>query len=87
MCTEAARPGGLRLREADAAMIDSLHRRGLLYLEVPIRPDDHVSIPPLEARAPRASPLRAWTLAGPSSVRVNDQSTPSAAPAFFLELP
>lgn len=49
VCTEAARPGGLRLRDTDdAALMDSLHRRGLLYLEVPIRPDDHVSIPPLE---------------------------------------
>ncbi|BDA48371.1 Protein FAM91A1 [Coccomyxa sp. Obi] len=47
-CTEAARPGGVRLRDADMALIDQLHRRGLIYLEVPIRPDDHVSIPPLE---------------------------------------
>ncbi|CAL8463740.1 g3274 [Coccomyxa elongata] len=47
-CTEAARPGGVRLRDADTPLIDQLHRRGLIYLEVPIRPDDHVSIPPLE---------------------------------------
>lgn len=48
MCTEAARPGGVRLRDTDAALVESLHKRGLLYLDVPIRPDDHVSIPPLE---------------------------------------
>lgn len=51
VCTEAARAGGLRLRDTDAALVGALHRRGLLYLEVPVRPDDHVSIPPLEARA------------------------------------
>lgn len=49
-CTEAARPGGVRLRDADTPLVDQLHRRGLIYLEVPIRPDDHVSIPPLEVR-------------------------------------
>ncbi|KAK9917406.1 hypothetical protein WJX75_004000 [Coccomyxa subellipsoidea] len=48
VCTEAARPGGVRLRDTDAALVESLHKRGLIYLEVPIRPDDHVSIPPLE---------------------------------------
>lgn len=50
VCTEAARPGGVRLRDTDAALVESLHKRGLIYLEVPIRPDDHVSIPPLEVR-------------------------------------
>jgi len=41
-------PPGLKLRDADMELVESLHKKGLLYLEVPIRPDDHVSIPPLE---------------------------------------
>jgi hypothetical protein len=52
VCSAAAQAGGARLADlaADAAVVDELHRRGLLYFDVPIRPDDHVSIPPLEAR-------------------------------------
>ncbi len=50
VCTEAARPGGVRVRDSDGTLVESLHKRGLLYLDVPIRPDDHVSIPPLEVR-------------------------------------
>ena len=35
-------------------LVEALHKKGLLYLEVPIRPDDHVSIPPLEVLRPHA---------------------------------
>ena len=52
LCTRAAMPAGLKLKEADADLVESLHKKGLLYLEVPIRPDDHVSIPPLEVHPP-----------------------------------
>ena len=54
VCSAAAQAGGARLADlaADAGVVDELHRRGLLYFDVPIRPDDHVSIPPLEARPP-----------------------------------
>ena len=52
LCTRAAMPAGLKLKEADADLVEALHKKGLLYLEVPIRPDDHVSIPPLEVRPP-----------------------------------
>ena len=52
LCTRAAMPAGLKLKEADADLVESLHKKGLLYLEVPIRPDDHVSIPPLEVQLP-----------------------------------
>ena len=52
VCTEAARPGGVKLRDTDPVLVEPLHKRGLLYLEVPIRPDDHVSIPPLEVFIP-----------------------------------
>ena len=57
VCSAAAQAGGARLSgfAGEAAVVDELHRRGLLYFEVPIRPDDHVSIPPLEARTPLAS--------------------------------
>jgi hypothetical protein len=48
LCTRAAMPGGLKLKDADMDLVEALHKKGLLYLEVPIRPDDHVSIPPLE---------------------------------------
>lgn len=48
LCTKAAMPGGLKLKEAEMDMVECLHKKGLLYLEVPIRPDDHVAIPPLE---------------------------------------
>ena len=52
LCTRAAMPAGLKLKEADVDLVESLHKKGLLYLEVPIRPDDHVSIPPLEVTLP-----------------------------------
>lgn len=54
LCTRAAMPGGLRLKDADMDLVEALHKKGLLYLEVPIRPDDHVSIPPLEVLRPHA---------------------------------
>ena len=47
-CTDAARPGSARVREMHPAVLKSLYRRGLLYYDVPIWPDDNVSIPPLE---------------------------------------
>ncbi|CAK0785595.1 hypothetical protein CVIRNUC_008805 [Coccomyxa viridis] len=48
LCTRAAMPPGLKLKDADMDMVEALHKKGILYLEVPIRPDDHVAIPPLE---------------------------------------
>ena len=45
-------PPGLKLKEADMDMVEALHKKGILYLEVPIRPDDHVAIPPLEVWLP-----------------------------------
>ena len=49
LCTEAAKPSAARVADLDGALVASLYRRGLLYFNVPIWPDDHVSIPPLEA--------------------------------------
>ena len=43
----------MRVRDCDPRLLQGLHRRGLVYFDVSIRPDDHVSIPPLEVR-------RAW---------------------------
>ena len=48
VCTEAAKPGSARVGDMDQGLVGSLYRRGLLYFSVPIWPDDHVSIPPLE---------------------------------------
>ena len=48
LCTQAAQSRGARARDLHPATLQALLRRGLLYLDVPIRPDDHVSIPPLE---------------------------------------
>ena len=51
VCHAAARQGGARFAEVNAAAVRALYRRGLVYLEVPVRPEDHLSIPPLEVRA------------------------------------
>ena len=50
-CTEAAKPGSARVGDLDPGLVGSLYRKGLLYFSVPIWPDDHVSIPPLEVPA------------------------------------
>lgn len=52
VCQAAAQPGGARFAEVNAAAARQLYRRGLVWLEVPVRSDDHVSIPPLEVRCP-----------------------------------
>ncbi|MEW5307506.1 MAG: hypothetical protein WDW36_009896, partial [Sanguina aurantia] len=42
-------PGGATLvRDLDPMVLRSLHARGLVYLHVPISPEDRLSIPPLE---------------------------------------
>lgn len=51
LCHRAAVQGGMpasELQSSDMAAADSLHRRGLLWVDVPIRPEDQISIPPLE---------------------------------------
>ena len=50
LCMEAAKAHAARVGDLDSALIASLYRRGLVYFNVPIWPDDHVSIPPLEVR-------------------------------------
>lgn len=47
-CHVAARPGGARCAELHPAAVGTLYRRGLVWLDVPVRPEDHLSIPPLE---------------------------------------
>jgi hypothetical protein len=34
----------------DGALLQGLYKRGLIYLEVPVAPDDRISLPPLEVR-------------------------------------
>ena len=68
-CTEAAKPGSARVADLDQGLVASLYRRGLLYFNVPIWPDDHVSIPPLEVRVESSSAelcLKGPDLAGAS---------------------
>lgn len=48
-CEEACKPGGCNVADLDRTLLQSLHRKGLVHLDVPIGSDDHVSIPPLEA--------------------------------------
>ena len=56
-CQEGCRPGGCRVADLDRQLLQQLYKKGLIHLHVPIRPDDHVSIPPLEVHAARpASP-------------------------------
>jgi hypothetical protein len=49
----AARPGGAPCALLDGPTLASLHRRGLVWLEVPVAEGDQLSIPPLEVRCPR----------------------------------
>ena len=56
LCQEACRPGGLQVQDAGAPALQPFYKRGLVYLDVPIKPTDHVSIPPLEVRYRRHTP-------------------------------
>ena len=48
VCHMAARPGGARASDTNLPAVRQLYRRGVIWLEVPVRPEDHLSIPPLE---------------------------------------
>lgn len=48
VCHAAARPGGARASDVNLGAVRSLYRKGVVWLEVPVRPEDHLSIPPLE---------------------------------------
>lgn len=48
VCHIAARPGGARYADLNGMAVRQLYQRGLVWLEVPVRPEDHLSIPPLE---------------------------------------
>lgn len=41
-------PGAALVKDLDPVILRSLYARGLVYLHVPISPDDRLSIPPLE---------------------------------------
>ena len=55
-CQAAVRPPGLQAHQIDGEVLQSLYRKGLVYIDVPIAASDHVLIPPLEARARRLEP-------------------------------
>lgn len=63
LCHDACKPQPLRVADVDPKLLRSLYKRGLIYIEVPILPDDHVSIPPLEVQ-----PQLDLLLPGPISV-------------------
>ncbi|PSC69009.1 puromycin-sensitive aminopeptidase isoform X1 [Micractinium conductrix] len=48
VCHIAARPGGARYSDLNGMAVRQLYQRGLVWLDVPVRPEDHLSIPPLE---------------------------------------
>ena len=49
-CQDGCKPGGCKVTELDKQLLQQLYKKGLIHLDVPIRPNDHVSIPPLEVR-------------------------------------
>lgn len=38
------------MADLDRQLLQQLYKKGLIHLDVPIRPNDHVSIPPLEVQ-------------------------------------
>lgn len=44
----AAAPGGVPASSLDPELLLRLYRAGTVYLDVPVAPGDHISIPPLE---------------------------------------
>lgn len=46
-CQEGCKPGA-KVADMDRQLLQQLYKKGLIHLDVPIRPEDHVSIPPLE---------------------------------------
>ncbi|KAL3158901.1 hypothetical protein ABBQ32_011616 [Trebouxia sp. C0010 RCD-2024] len=47
VCQDCCKPGA-KVADLDRQLLQQLHKKGLIHLDVPIRPEDHVSIPPLE---------------------------------------
>ena len=49
-CQDGCKPGGCKVADLEKQLLQQLYKKGLIHLDVPIRPNDHVSIPPLEVR-------------------------------------
>ena len=47
-CQDGCKPGACKVADLDRPLLQQLYKKGLIHLDVPIRPNDHVSIPPLE---------------------------------------
>ena len=43
-------PEGIRADELPVDVVQNLYRRGLLFIDVPVKSTDYISIPPLEVR-------------------------------------
>lgn len=48
VCRAIVGSNGLPAAQLPDDILQALHKRGLVYLDVPVLPTDHVSIPPLE---------------------------------------
>jgi len=48
VCQAAARPNGARYDTLNSNLVNYLYRRGLVWYDVPVSSEDHLSIPPLE---------------------------------------
>ena len=47
-CQDGCKPGGCRVAEVDKQLLQQLYKKGLIHLDVPIRPNDHVTITPID---------------------------------------
>ena len=47
VCQDCCKAGA-KVADLDRQLLQQLYKKGLIHLDVPIRPEDHVSIPPLE---------------------------------------
>lgn len=59
-----------RYADLNGMAVRQLYLRGLVWLEVPVRPEDHLSIPPLEASLVQPT-QRAKCVAGSTAVADN----------------
>lgn len=56
-CQDGCKPGACKVSDLDRQLLQQLYKKGLIHLDVPIRPNDHVSIPPLEVQPSYVSSL------------------------------
>ena len=57
--------GFIRAADLDSDVVAELHRRGLVYFDVPVGPEDRFSIPPLEGFVSNRTPTSSDAAADP----------------------